>query len=38
MACPAAPGQDIYRQLLPVFRQVCRDQARLGEMLAALKI
>ena len=38
VACPAPPGCDIYRQLLPVFRQVCRDQARLGEMLSALKI
>jgi xylulokinase len=38
VASPASPGRDIYRQLLPVFRQVCRDQARLGEMLSALKI
>jgi xylulokinase len=38
VAWPAAPGRDIYRQLLPVFRQVCQDQARLGDMLAGLKI
>jgi len=38
VACPEAHGRDVYQQLLPVFRQVCRDQARLGDMLAGLKI
>jgi len=38
MACPEAHGRDVYQQLLPVFRQVCRDQARLGDMLAGLKM
>jgi hypothetical protein len=38
MESPAAPGRDVYQQLLPVFRQVCQDHARLGDMLAGLKI
>lgn len=38
VASPAVPGRDIYQQLLPVFRQVCQDQARLGDMLSGLKI
>ena len=34
---PIAPHADIYRQLLPIFRQACEDQSRLGDQLAALE-
>ncbi len=33
---PIAQHVDIYRQLLPIFRQACDDQSRLGDQLAAL--
>jgi xylulokinase len=36
-AQPIASHVDVYRQLLPVFRQACDDQSRLGDQLAALK-
>lgn len=36
VACPESPARDVYQKLLPVFRQVSQDQARIGDMLAEL--
>jgi len=33
---PDAGNMDVYNRLLPVFRQACRDQAHLGNALAAV--
>ena len=38
VASPNARNVAIYRELLPVFRQACLDQARLGDMLAGLHL
>ena len=36
VARPDAKNVQVYRQLLPAFRQASRDQARLGDMLASV--
>jgi xylulokinase len=36
VARPIAENVRVYQQLLPIFRQACADQARLGDQLARL--
>jgi xylulokinase len=38
VSTPRASHADIYDKLLPIFRQACVDQARMGEALAAIGI